>query len=92
MRSKRLINRQRRERVREIARQNYVRQEFSSTDELRAKAFEGSAKQIKQEFGTGIFVSLLISIMIKLAMKYIEKWIENKFFGSDVPTRFEEIE
>ena len=83
MRSKRLINRQRRERVREIARQNYVRQEFSST---------GSAKQIKQEFGTGIFVSLLISIMIKLAMKYIEKWIENKFFGSDVPTRFEEIE
>ncbi len=77
-------------RIREIARQNYVRQK-GDRDSVVFNAIAGSQKQIAQEFGSGIISSLLISLMIKLAIRYIEKWAEENLFQSDVPTKFEEL-
>ena len=64
-----LLRKRTRQRVREIARQNYVRQSGSSgLDVLRLKAIEGAKWQLKKEFGSGIVTSLLISLMIKLCL------------------------
>jgi hypothetical protein len=85
----RLIKRSIRERVREIARQNYVIQ-TGERDAIAFRAMVGAQRQIKQEFGSGIITSLLMSIMIKLAWKYIEQWVEDKLFAQHVPEQFEE--
>jgi hypothetical protein len=85
----RFLKKKTRQRIREIARQNYVRQK-GDDDLVAFRAIAGSQRQIKQEFGTGIISSILISLMIKLAIKYIEGWIEEKLFSYNVPTKFEE--
>ena len=77
-------------RIREIARQNYVRQ-TGERDAVVLKASAGAKRQIQQEFGSGIVTQILLSIMIKLAIKYIEKWAEENLFSFHVPTNFEEI-
>ena len=90
MRSRRLLKQKTRMRIREIARQNYVRQK-GDRDAVVFNAIAGSQRQIKQEFGSGIVTSILMSIMIKLAIKYIEKWAEENLFSYHVPTKFEEL-
>jgi hypothetical protein len=78
-----------RERIREIARENYVTQTGES-NVIAFKAMVESRQQIKREFGSGIITSLLLSIMVKLAWKYIEQWVEDKLFAQHVPEQFEE--
>ena len=85
-----MLRKKTRMRIREIARQNYVRQN-GERDSIVFNAIAGSQKQIKQEFGSSLIASFLISLMIKLAIKYIEKWAEENLFQSAVPTKFEEL-
>ena len=85
----RLLRKKTRQRIRAIARQNYVRQS-GNKDLVVLRAIAGSQKQIKGEFGSGIITSLLMSLMIKLAIRYIEKWAEDNLFSYHVPTKFEE--
>ncbi len=85
-----MLRKRTRMRIREIARQNYVRQE-GERDSIVFNAIAGSQKQINQEFGSGIITSLLLSVMIKLAIRYIEKWAEENLFQSAVPTKFEDL-
>ena len=85
-----MLRRRTRIRIREIARQNYVRQE-GERDSIVFNAIAGSQRQIGQEFGSGIITSLLISLMIKLAIRYIEKWAEENLFQSAVPFEFEDL-
>jgi hypothetical protein len=84
-----MLRRKTRQRIREIARQNYVRQE-GERDSIVFNAIAGSQRQIAQEFGSGIVTSILISLMIKLAIRYIEQWAEDNLFQSNVPTKFSE--
>ena len=84
-----LLRKKWRQRVREIARQNYVTQ-AGERDVIAFKAMVGAQRQIKQEFGSGIITSILLSLMIKLAWKYVEKWVEEKLFAQHVPTEFNE--
>ncbi len=87
-----LLKRRIRERVREIARENYVRQSSRhGLDLLRLRAIEGAKWQLKREFGSSILTSLLISLMVKLAVKYIESWIMNNLYSYNVPQVFKEI-
>lgn len=86
-----LLKKKLRKRVREIARENYVRQNHSSLDLLKLKATEGAKWQLKKEFGSGIVTSLLISLMVKLAVKYIESWITQNLYSYNVPQVFKEI-
>lgn len=84
-----LLRKNTRMRIREIARANYVRQS-GPTDLIAFRAIAGSQRQIKNEFGSGIVTSLLLSLMIKLAIRYIENWIEDELFAYNVPAKFEE--
>ena len=85
----RLLKRSIRERVREIARENYVTQ-TGSRDRVALRAMSGAQRQIKEEFGSGIITSLILSLLIKLAVRYIENWIEDNLYAQHVPLNFEE--
>jgi len=54
-----MLRKKTRMRIREIARQNYVRQ-GGNRDSVVFNAIAGSQRQIKQEFGSGIITSILI--------------------------------
>ncbi len=84
-----MLSKKLRKRIREIARQNYVRQSGSRSGVV-FNATVGSRSQIKQEFGSGIITSLLIGLMIKLAIRYIEQWAEDNLFSYHVPSEFSE--
>ena len=84
-----MLTRKMRVRIREIARENYVRQS-GPRDSVVFNAIAGSQRQIRDEFGSGIITSLLVSLMVKLAIKWIEQWAEDNLFSYHVPEIFEE--
>lgn len=73
----RLLGRQRRNRVREIARQCFV---TAATAEI---AKDRAERQIRGEMKS-IIASILIGLAIKLAIELIAYWVRERFFRPEV--------
>ena len=88
----RLLRKQDRMTVRDIARRNWIAETkgtIKSPDKAARSAIAGSEADLRDGFN-GVLTSILISIAIKLAIKYIMRWLEDELFSTDVPKEFNE--
>lgn len=94
-----VFSRERRLRLRDIARQEYyiaskvVEDSVGREDEIKRLALKNARQRLKdsREFG-GFLNALLLSIAIKLITKLIEHWIDEKLSASELGKTYKEGE